>query len=139
MGAAALAFLILVATGTFYYQFIVLPSLTTTRVSRNLTINVNAFQFGFLVNGSDTRNKPIEVFVGDNVTFIIAATFEKETGFAQHGFFIPGLMDQSVAVNQGKQVTVTIKPDKPGEFRIFCTIFCGSGHGNMIGLLSVQP
>ncbi len=130
--------MVLVATSTFYYQFMVVPFLVTQRLPQNLTIMVMAVQFAFIVNGSDTRNKPIEVFVGDNVTFVISATLEKEPGFTQHGFLIPGLMEQSVAITQGKEVTVHIKPDKPGEFRIFCTIFCGTGHNNMLGILLVH-
>ena len=141
VGATAVLFLILVGTGMFYYQYYIIPAtLGPKREPQNIVINLVAEQFSFMVNGTmDIRSTPIAVHVGDNVTFRIHATFQKETSFNQHGFFIQGLMEIPVTVPASQDVIVNVVPDQPGEYAIICTIFCGAGHGNMRGLLQVLP
>lgn len=128
-------------TGMFYYQFYVLPAqLGPPHVPQNITINIVAQQWAFMVNGTiDIRNTPITVHVGDNVTFHIHSIFQQDPSFNEHGFFIQGVMEVPIAVPASHDVTITVVPTQPGEYTIICTIFCGTGHSDMHGLLEVQP
>ena len=40
-------------------------------------------------------------------------------------------------VEPGKVARVTFTPDKAGDFTYLCDIFCGSGHENVHGILTV--
>jgi len=128
-------------TGMFYYQFYVLPTqIGPPHVPQNITIELVAEQWSFTVNGTvDTRNTPITVHVGDNVTFRIKSTFTQDPSFNQHGFFIQGIMEIPIAVPADKEIIVNIVPVQPGEYTIICTIYCGTGHANMHGILQVLP
>ena len=141
VGASAVLLVLLIGTGMFYYQYIVLPATVgPPHVPQNIVIDIVADQWPFLWNGTvDTRSTPIVVHVGDNVTFRVKATFEKDPSFNQHGFFIQGMMEVPVTVPANQEITITIVPTQPGEFSIICTIFCGTGHGNMRGILTVLP
>ncbi|MCM3571127.1 cupredoxin domain-containing protein [Neobacillus mesonae] len=50
-----------------------------------------------------------------------------------HGVMIEGL---NVSLNKPNG-TVKFTPDKPGEYKIHCSVFCGSGHGEMTAALVV--
>jgi len=139
VGAVAILLLLLVGTGMFYYQFYVLPAeIGPVHVPQNITINIVAQQWAFMVNGTiNTQTTPIVVHVGDNVTFHVHAIFQQDQSFSQHGFFIEGLMDVPVTVPQGQDVSVNVVPSQAGEYTIICTIYCGVGHPDMHGLLDV--
>ena len=141
VGATAILLLLLVGTGMFYYQFYILPAeIGPPHVSQNITINIVAQQWAFMLNGTiDTRSTPIVVHVGDNVTFHVHAIFQQDASFNQHGFFIEGLMDVPITVPATNDVVVNIVPTQPGEYTIICTIYCGTGHPDMHGLLEVLP
>jgi heme/copper-type cytochrome/quinol oxidase subunit 2 len=141
VGATAILLVVLMGTGMFYYQFYVLPAqLGPPHVPQNITVEIVAEQWAFMINGTiDSRNTPIVVHVGDNVTFHVHGTWQKDPSFSQHGFFIQGLMDTPLTVTRGEDLTVTIVPTQAGEYTIICTIFCGTGHGDMHGLLDVLP
>lgn len=132
---------ILIGTGMFYYQYIILPATVgPPHEPQNIMIDIVAEQWSFLYNGTiDSRSTPIVVHVGDNVTFRVRSTFEKDPSFNQHGFFVQGLMEVPITVPADQEITVTLVPNQPGEFSIICTIFCGTGHGNMRGQLVVLP
>lgn len=141
VGATAVLLVLLIGTGMFYYQYFVLPATAgPPHVPQNVVIDLTAQQWAFMVNGTiDTHTTPIVVHVGDNVTFHIHAIFQQDPSFNQHGFFIQGMMDVPLTVPVNQEITVTIVPTQPGEYTIICTIFCGTGHGNMHGLLDVLP
>lgn len=141
VGAAAVLLVILMGTGMFYYQYYVLPAqVGPPHVPQNITINIVAQQWAFMVNGTiDTHTTPIVVHVGDNVTFHLHAIFQQDPSFNQHGFFIEGIMDVPVAIPASHDITVNIVPTQAGEYTIICTIFCGAGHADMHGLLEVLP
>ena len=140
VGATAVLLVVLMGTGMFYYQYYVLPAtIGPPHQPENIVINLIAGQWNFIYNGTDTRTNPIIVHVNDNVTFHIHSTFEKDSSFNQHGFFIQGLMEVPVTVPGSQDITVSIVSNQAGEFTIICTIFCGTGHGNMRGLLVVLP
>lgn len=52
------------------------------------------------------------------------------------GFNVPDLGVRADIV-PGKVVRVRIVPDKVGTFTFFCDIFCGSGHEDMTGTITV--
>lgn len=141
VGATAVLLVLLLGTGMYYYQFVVLPATSgPPHTPQNIVIDIVAEQWSFLYNGTiDSRTTPIVVHVGDNVTFRLKSTFEKDPSFNQHGFFIQGIMEVPITVPANQDITVTIVPNQPGEFTIICTIFCGTGHGNMRGLITVLP
>ena len=141
VGTSAVLLVLLIGTGMFYYQYVVLPAtMGPPHVSQNIVIDIVAEQWSFMWNGTiDARSTPITVHVGDNITFHVKSTFQKDPSFNQHGFFIQGIMEIPVTVPANQEITVTIIPTQPGEFSIICTIFCGTGHGNMRGTLMVLP
>lgn len=71
--------------------------------------------------------KEIKVNQGDTVKI----TLVNEQG--NHALKINGY-DQEVKGDE----TITFVADKKGEFNYFCSIFCGPGHGDMVGKLIVQ-
>jgi heme/copper-type cytochrome/quinol oxidase subunit 2 len=141
VGATAVLLVLLIGTGMFYYQYYYLPeAIGPPHVPQNLDVHITAVQWSFMLNGTiDTRSTPVVVHVGDNVTFHLNATFLQDPSFNEHGFFIQGIMDSPVAVPAGKEITVRIVPTQPGEYTIICTIFCGTGHADMHGILEVLP
>jgi cytochrome c oxidase subunit 2 len=53
-----------------------------------------------------------------------------------HGFHIAAL-DVRADVLPGQAVRVRVVPDKVGVFPFTCDLFCGSGHNDMSGAISV--
>ena len=96
----------------------------TPKAEDSVTINVEAFQFGFSPN-------PIKVKKGQKVTLNIKSMD------VTHGFALPdyGINEQ---ISPDKTTTVTFKADKAGEFGFYCSVFCGSGHARMNGKLIVS-
>jgi cytochrome c oxidase subunit II len=85
---------------------------------------ISAKQFSF-----DPEN--IEVNKGDKVRLIVTSID------VPHGIAI-----REYGINErlevGKPVTIEFTADKEGSFTAFCSVFCGSGHGNMKGKLIVK-
>lgn len=52
------------------------------------------------------------------------------------GFNIPDLSTRADII-PGQVARVRIVPDKVGSFTFFCDIFCGSGHEDMTGTITV--
>ena len=73
----------------------------------------------------------IEVSKGDKVRLIVTSLD------VPHGIAIKeyGINEQ---LNPGKPVTIEFTADKAGTFTAYCSVFCGSGHGNMKGKLIVK-
>jgi cytochrome c oxidase subunit 2 len=53
-----------------------------------------------------------------------------------HGFNIPDMNIRTDLI-PGKAVRVALKPEQAGEFTFLCDNFCGSGHEQMEGKISV--
>lgn len=53
-----------------------------------------------------------------------------------HGFKCSGLGIRT-DIESGKVARVPVTPQKVGDFEFHCDIFCGSGHGNMVGMIHV--
>ncbi|MDP6583565.1 MAG: cupredoxin domain-containing protein, partial [Anaerolineales bacterium] len=73
----------------------------------------------------------IEVDVGDSVLFRVTSED------VPHGIVISEFgVDEFLA--PGDEVEIAFEADRAGEFDIFCSVFCGSGHGGMTGTLIVR-
>ncbi len=55
----------------------------------------------------------------------------------QHGFSCPGLGIRA-DVNPGVITRLSLKPVNPGKYPFHCDIFCGEGHGDMVGTILVK-
>ncbi len=53
-----------------------------------------------------------------------------------HGFNCPDLGVRA-DIKPGKVTKVKVNPQKVGDFEFHCDNFCGSGHGNMTGMIHV--
>jgi 3',5'-cyclic AMP phosphodiesterase CpdA len=78
-------------------------------------------------------------FVPDRITLKAGAPvlIELTSLDRQHGFNCPGLGIR-VDVNPGVITRVLVKPTKPGTYPFHCDIFCGEGHGDMVGTIVVK-
>jgi len=64
-------------------------------------------------------------------------TLEVSTSDVQHGFEVKELgIDEPI--QKGKPALVNFKADKPGEYKVECSIICGSGHDHMQGKIIVE-
>lgn len=54
-----------------------------------------------------------------------------------HGFSLPDFGINKY-LEPGKTITVEFVADKTGEFLFLCSVYCGQGHGNMIGKIIVK-
>lgn len=73
----------------------------------------------------------IRVPAGSVVTFRITS---KDV---THGFMIPGT-HVNVMLLPGQVSKVTVRLDKPGQYRFLCHEYCGIGHQVMSGVLIVE-
>ena len=75
----------------------------------------------------------IEVNQGDTVRLTIRAVD------VPHGFAIADLgIDERVDPG-GDPITVEFVADAPGRYQFTCSVFCGNGHADMRGVLTVVP
>ena len=94
------------------------------QVVREIALTATRYQF---------TPSQIEVHEGDTVRLTIRALD------VPHGFGIPDLGVDAVVDPDGDPVTVEFVADTPGRYRFACTFFCGNGHGDMYGVLTVIP
>lgn len=86
-------------------------------------IDITAKRFSFAPN-------EITVKRGQPVTVIVTSA---DVG---HGLRIREL-NIDLKVKAGGQAEVTFTPDKVGDFKGHCSVFCGSGHGSMTFIIHV--
>ena len=55
----------------------------------------------------------------------------------QHGFEVED-MGINEPIQPGKAVEIHLDTSKRGEFRVACSIICGTGHNNMTGKIVVE-
>ena len=63
-------------------------------------------------------------------------TLEIESEDVTHGFSLPDF-NVRTEIKPGRASVVRFTPDKTGQFTFVCTVFCGSGHEDMSGTLTV--
>lgn len=88
------------------------------------TFTMTASRWSFTPNS-------ISVEKGDRVKITITSTD------VDHGFAIPAF-GVNVRVNKGETKTVEFLADKLGTFTYACSVYCGSGHSAMKGILVVN-
>lgn len=74
----------------------------------------------------------ITVNKGDRMVLNIQNTDTKEHGFSLATFNIV----ETLPV--GRMTTIRFTADQVGEFNFFCSVFCGSGHGDMRGKIIIN-
>lgn len=89
-------------------------------------VEYDAFQYHF-------DPDPLVVRAGEKVRLLVASRD------VAHGVMIPEI-DFSTDILPGERKPAEFTaPAKPGEYPVFCSVFCGSGHGEMKGRLIVLP
>ncbi len=86
---------------------------------------INAFRYAF-------DPDVIEVNQGDKVR-IIAKSLDGAHGFAIPDFGVNLYLDGS-----GEEQVAEFVADRKGSFPFYCSVFCGSGHSDMRGVLVVK-
>ncbi len=98
---------------------------------KEFTIVAKQFQFDITDSDGNTVVNKMEVNKGDAVKLTITSS-DVTHGFALNEFGI------NEVLNAGDTVAVEFVADKTGSFGFFCSVFCGSGHSDMKGVLTVS-
>ncbi len=89
-------------------------------------VDYDAFQYGFAPD-------PLVVRAGERVRLNVTSLD------VAHGVMIPEV-DFAADMPTGRRKPAEfIAPTEPGEYPVFCSVFCGPGHGDMTGRLVVLP
>jgi cytochrome c oxidase subunit 2 len=64
-------------------------------------------------------------------------TLRFETLDRKHGFKVPAL-GLEAAIKPGEPTVINFTPQKTGTFNFHCSLFCGSGHEGMGGVIYVE-
>lgn len=98
---------------------------------------------GIVKTGSNTYDANVVarifIFQPGNMTIPVGATvhFRVTSPDVVHGLFIPGTNVNIMAIpGHITEYTYTFK--KPGEYLVLCHEYCGTGHQNMMGKVTVQ-
>ncbi|MCX5709142.1 MAG: cupredoxin domain-containing protein [Candidatus Omnitrophica bacterium] len=100
------------------------PSLSGEVIDGIRVVKVTAMQYKF-------NPDPVIVKKGEKVRLVVTSAD------VEHGLSITEF-NVAVVIPALKTVTVEFTPDKAGTFRIFCSVYCGSGHSMMQGKLIVN-
>jgi len=94
--------------------------------------SVTPAERSFRVEAGNFAYSPAELHVdpGDEVTIELVSTD------VIHGLYVDGY-DLSVEADPGQPATLTFTADRPGTFRLRCSVTCGALHPFMIGKLQV--
>ncbi|MDA8179876.1 MAG: cytochrome c oxidase subunit II [Desulfobacteria bacterium] len=97
-------------------------------------VYVNARQWLYEIKYPDGRTAVNEIRVpsGKPVKFILSASD------VLHGFYLPDFRVKMDMI-PGRVTTLWVQPERPGSYQIFCTVYCGTGHSNMLARLIVMP
>ena len=89
-------------------------------------VTYTAFQYGF---------KPDPLVLKSKEQIVM----KFNSADVKHGMMIPAI-DLNVTIPAGASKIVRFTaPEKPGKYPVFCSVFCGSSHGDMKGTLIVLP
>jgi len=97
-------------------------------------VYVNGRQWMFEVKYPDGRTaiNEIRVPAGKPAKFILSASD------VLHGFYLPDFRVKMDMI-PGRVTTLWVQPERPGSYQIYCTVYCGTGHSNMLARLIVMP
>lgn len=123
----------IVVVTIFYYGWRVYSDLHKPEVGAT-EVYVNARQWMYEIKYPDGRTaiNEIRVPAGKPVKFILSASD------VIHGFYLPDFREKMDAI-PGRTTTLWLQPDRPGRYQIYCTVYCGTGHSNMMAQLIVMP
>lgn len=113
---------VLVALAALVVAFAPSPAGAPPRPAERI-LRLNASQFSFA---------PAEVQVNRGDTVVIQLTSTDVV----HGLYVDGY-GVSVEADPGKTESLTFVADRPGSFRLRCSVTCGALHPFMIGKLTV--
>jgi cytochrome c oxidase subunit 2 len=116
------ALLAAVAAG-FLMELVVTRSTAQDMQSKEQVVRISASTFEF---------KPSEITLKKGVP----VTLEFISQDHHHGFRLPEFHLQA-DIPPGVVQKVRFVPDKTGKFAFFCDVFCGDGHEDMSGILTV--
>lgn len=112
---------IAIIVSTLVVAFTPFPVKASPPVARTIRVEARSFEFSPSV---------IHVEQGQQVTIELIATD------VVHGLYLDGY-DLEIIANPGQTATLTFVADKPGAFRLRCSVTCGALHPFMIGKLNV--
>ena len=112
---------ILIGITALAIVFAPLPSVSQQSTERFLQVDASSFAYSPAV---------LKVNLGDDVTIQLTSTD------VVHGIYIDGY-DINMIADPGQSTTVTFKADRPGTFRMRCSVTCGALHPFMVGKLQV--
>ncbi len=123
----------IVVVTIFYYGWRVYTDLHVPHGGAT-EVYVNARQWLYEIKYPDGRTaiNEIRVPAGKPVKFILSASD------VIHGFYLPDFREKMDMI-PGRVTTLWVQPDRPGRYQIFCTVYCGTGHSNMLAQLIVMP
>jgi cytochrome c oxidase subunit 2 len=123
----------LVVVAIFYYGWRVYAD-QRIYVAGATEVHVNARQWMYEIKYPDGRTaiNEIRVPAGKPVKFILSAAD------VLHGFYLPEFRVKMDMI-PGRVTTLWVQPDRPGSYQIYCTVYCGTGHSNMLARLIVMP
>src|SRR5512139_2526555 len=116
----------------FFYGWRVYTDLREPRAGAT-EVYVTGSQWMFAVRYPDGRTGINEIRVpqGKPVKFILTASD------VLHGFYLPDFRVKMDMI-PGRLTTLWLQPDRPGKYQIYCTVYCGEGHSNMLAQLVVM-
>ena len=118
----------------FYYGWVVYADLHASPIGAT-EVYVNGRQWTFEVRHTDGRKEMNEIHVpaGKPVKFILSSSD------VIHGFYLPDFRVKMDMI-PGRNTTLRLQPDRPGTYQIYCTVYCGTGHSNMLArLIAMLP
>lgn len=117
----------------FYYGWRVYTDLRIPQAGAT-EVYVNGRSWMYEVRYPDGRTAVNEIRVpqGKPVKFILSASD------VLHGFYLPDFRVKMDMI-PGRITTLWVQPDRPGRYQIYCTVYCGTGHSNMLAQLIVMP
>jgi cytochrome c oxidase subunit 2 len=109
----------------FLYGFAVFENIRTPPADA-MEINVTARQWLYQFKYPDGRTEvnEVRVPVGKPVKFVMTSAD------VIHGFYLPAFRVKQ-DILPGSYTYLWVQPDKEGEFDIYCTQYCGTGHSTM--------
>jgi cytochrome c oxidase subunit 2 len=109
----------------FLYGFAVFENIRTPPADA-MEINVTARQWLYQFKYPDGRTEvnEVRVPVGKPVKFVMTSAD------VIHGFYLPAFRVKQ-DILPGSYTYLWVQPDKEGEYDIYCTQYCGTGHSTM--------
>lgn len=102
-----------------------------TTVDDSATDSNNVKEFDMIAKQFSFEPSTITVNKGDKVKINVRSTD------VEHGISIPEF-GVNKKLPSGEERTIEFTADQEGEFSFICSVYCGSGHGNMKGTLIVE-